>query len=415
MYNDIGELKKFAAEYSKIRPYVTVNIRQIRYEELEERFVNALADDVAPDIISVPVRELPKYQGRISSMPSSVQVSNVYIKGSYSKETVVEQITQPMPTVRSIQSAFIQTVSDDIVISNKVYGLPLAIDTLAIYYNKNLLDLSGIPQHPTTWVEFLDAVEKTTRFDVNGNIVQSGVALGTANNINNAPDILAMLLMQNRVDVTKNGRVMFASGMDKPNKSHPTFEALRFYTDFARPTKQVYSWDEKQEDALDSFLRGKSVFYFGFARDYKKIQSRASQLNLEVIPIPQLNPSYPANVANYWVESVVKKSKHHDVAWDFVRFMTTERNIRTYTKNANLPSPVRSHLKLYSDDPILGSFASQVLFAKNWFKGEDIVSANEAMANMIERYLAPYNSGEDTLERDSNIVTHAARVIQQAL
>lgn len=159
VFNDVSQLRKYAAEYKKKKPYVTINIRQVRYEEFEDLFVNALADDVAPDIISVHTRELPKYAARLSSMPASVRVANVSVQGQFSKETVVQPEQNPMPTYRSIQSNYVSTVADDITIGGNVYGLPLAIDTLAIYYNKDLLDRAGVATPPKTWEEFFEAVK----------------------------------------------------------------------------------------------------------------------------------------------------------------------------------------------------------------------------------------------------------------
>jgi ABC-type glycerol-3-phosphate transport system substrate-binding protein len=413
VYNDVGQLRALAAEYKKIRPYVTVRVRQIRFDEMEDRFVNALADDVAPDIFSIPVQEIGKYQPRLSSMPSSVKVARVYEKGTYQKETVVEQYSEAMPTIRNIEDNYVATVVDDVVIGNKVYGLPLSLDTMVIYYNRELLDLSGIAEPPTTWIEFMDAVKQSTRIDADGNIIQSGVAMGTAENISNAPDILALLMMQNRLNVAHGGAVDFARGVDKLTNTHPAVQSLRFYTDFANKEKEVYSWNNTLEDSLDSFVRGKSVFYFGFARDYSRIRSLARSMNVEILQVPQLNPTTPANVASYWVESVVAKSSYKDLAWDFVRFISTERSIRNYTRGAKLPSPLRVHVKLYEDDEFLGPFMSQVLYARTWYNGGDASVANRAMAGLIESYLLPPRAKEKLLERDARILTYASRLIQQ--
>ncbi|MCB9798646.1 extracellular solute-binding protein [Candidatus Nomurabacteria bacterium] len=416
VYGDIDELRALAAEYSQLRTYVTVNIRQIRYDELEERLLTALADDVPPDIISIPAESIPQYLKWLEPMPRQVSVSNVYTKGTYAKETVVERVVQPMPTLREIESTFVQAVVDDAVIGNQVYGLPLSLDTLALYYNKNLLDLSGIPTPPRTWDDFQKAVEQIVRYDVNGNVTQVGVGLGTGSNVNNAADILALLMLQNGVEPIKGNRVAFHAGMEKNvSQNHKTFESLRFYTQFSDKTKKAYTWNEKQEQALDAFVRGKSAFYIGYARDFAQMSRRAQALNLEVIPLPQLNPNRPTNVTSYWVESVVEKSNKGNHAWDFVRFMTTERNIRKYVESTRLPSPVRTHVTLFQDDEVLGPFAQQVLFAKTWYSGRDADRAKRAFADLIEAYRLPGATDKKKLENDVNAVNYAAQIIQQTL
>jgi len=416
VYDDVAELQKFAAAYKQIRPYVTINIRQIRYEEFDNLFTNALADDIGPDIVSMHVRWLKKYEARLDPMPASVKVSDVEITGNqFSQQVTVTPKTNPMPSLRGIESNFISTVPEDIVLRNQIYGLPLAVDTLGLYYNKTILDQVGIAQPPETWAEFLDDVKKITRINGVGDIIQSGVAMGTGNNIDNATDIFALLLLQNGVNVMRDGTVAFASGIESASNNHPTLEALRFYTDFARPTKEVYSWNEKQTNAFTAFTQGRMGFFFGFAYDLPRIKSRAPQMKVDVVPIPQLNENAPVNVANYWIESVVKKSKHKDEAWDFIRFITTPENIKAYTDATKQPSPLRAHVAAQQEDPELAPFVQGILTAKNWYTGKDVDKADEALSNLMAQYILPYADGRNQLRRDAQLIINAATIMQQTL
>ncbi len=416
VFNDVNQLKAFAEEYKRERPYVTISVRKVREEEFENLFVNALADDVPPDIISVHTRDLQKYRKRLSSMPASVEVSDVFVKGKYAKETVVTPVVNSLPSTNAIKAHFVSAVYDDVVIGGKAYGLPLALDTMALYYNKDLLDQAGIPEPPTTWTDFLEAVKTTTRFNGAGDIVQSGVALGTGNNIDRAFDTLSLFMLQSGVKIMNGNTVNFAYGLKDDNPKHATLAALRFYTDFAQPTKEVYSWNEDMGNAFNSFVQGKSVFYFGFAYDYPRIKARAPQLNIEIVPVPQLNEQRPVNVANYWIESVVKKSKNKDEAWDFIRFMTTPEKIKQYTEATRRPTPLRSQIKEQEEDLVLAPFVSTVLQAESWYKGSDVKTAEKAFAGLIHKYLQPH-SGTKTTEILKNIyaIQHAASIIRQTI
>ena len=414
--NDIGILEQMAEEYKKMRPYVTVDIRKVGYEEFDTLLLNALADDVSPDIISVNVKDIRKYLNRLADMPASVKVADVQVKGKYAKETIVTPIEVKMPTPAAIKSNFITTVYEDAIVNGQIIGLPLSVDTLALYYNKELLDQANIPEPPQTWEDFMEAVKATTKFDAQGNVVQSGVALGTGNNIPRAFDLLSLFMLQSGVKMTEGNRVAFTAGLDKPQENNATLAALRFYTDFAQPTKEVYCWNESNEDALQAFARGKLTFYFGFSYDYQRIKARAPQMDVEILPIPQLNSSAPVNIANYWVETVSRKSKNANEAWDFIKFITSKENIKKYTEAVRQPSPVRSQVEEQRQDLVLAPFTEYLLQSKNWYRGRDSVAAEKAIKDMLHSYLQPFGgTDKKKLDRDAALVKYAAQLIQQTL
>lgn len=418
VYNDVNQLKKFATEFNTQKPNIKINIKKVRYEEFDNLLLNALADDVAPDIVSVNVRDLHKYANRLSAMPETVKESRLVTTGQYFKETVLETNSLPMPSTRYVKSSYIKTVYDDVVINKNIYGLPLAMDTLVLYYNEDLLDRAGFAEPPQTWDDFISQVKASTKFDSNGNILQSGVALGTGKNINNAFDILSLFLLQSKVTIATGNYVGFASGINPSNfDEHSTIKALNFYTDFARPNKDVYTWDNTQGQALQEFARGKTTFYFGFAYDMPNIKSLAPQMNLEVVPVPQLNPEDPVNVANYWVESVVEKSKDKNEAWDFVRFITTPDKVKEYTKITGQPTPLRSQIAEQKEDEVLGPFVVNILNIENWYRGRDYTVAKEAIIKMLESYLEPFvdNTKQSEAQYKAGLITNAARIVQQTM
>ncbi len=94
------------------------------------------------------------------------------------------------------REAFVNVAGTDFIKNHHIYGIPLTVDTMALFYNEDLLANAGIAQPPTTWDEFKKDVERLTRIDEYNNIIQAGAALGTSENIYRAGDILAMLMLQ---------------------------------------------------------------------------------------------------------------------------------------------------------------------------------------------------------------------------
>lgn len=419
VFDNVQELKKMASEYKALHPHITINIRQVRYDEYDKLFTNALADDVAPDITSMHVRWLRKYQNRLVAMPATTKISKLVQTSSITKETQVLTDTFPMPTLEMLKKDYLATVPDDAVINKQMYGLPLTVDTLAVYYNKDLLDKAGLAEAPKDWSEFVEAVKRITKLDKDGKILQSGTSLGTGKNIENSFDIVSALMLQNGVTISgASGGVAFSAGLDKANVNHPSLQALKFYTDFARPTKEVYSWNDDQSGAFDAFVRGKTGFYFGFAYDNDRIRSRAPDLNIEIMPLPQLSATAQGNVANYWLQSVVKKSKNQNEAWDFVRFLSQPENIKKYSDAVHQPSALRVHIKAQQADPIIGPFSSQILIAKNWYRGRDVATAENAFDDMIAVVLKPADekaTDQDIYKKDAGAVVKAAQTVSQTL
>lgn len=416
VYNDVDMLRTFAEEYSAIYPNVKIEIRQVKYGEFDNLFTNALADDVGPDIVSEHVTWLRKNSTRLLPAPASTKMPRLVIADNFSKDQQIVTDNNALPGVNYVKNSYVKTVGQDVLIGDKIFGLPLAMDTLAIFYNQDLLDRNGIAEAPKDWNSFISDVKKLTKFNSVGDIVQSGTALGTSNNINAAFDIVSLFMTQSGVRMSVNNSVTFASGLDNAQtRNIAVLNALDFYTDFARPTKEAYAWNEKKSDALDEFIRGKVGFYFGYSYDFRTIKNRAPQMNLRIMPVLQLNSENPSNIANYWVESVVQKSKHANEAWDFVRFITLPENVARYTAKVFSPSPIRSQIANQQADENLGPFATQAIFAENWYRGRNIEGATDAFESMITEFLKPANNENDLLKKDKAVIINTAARVQQTM
>jgi len=416
VYDDVDELRTLASIYSQKYPNVSIDIKQVGYDEFDNLFTNALADDVGPDIVSQHVRWLRKNSTRLLSAPATTKMSRIVITDNFSKDQQLVIDTNTLPNASYIKNNYVQTVYNDVVIDGKVYGLPLAMDTLSIFYNQDLLDRAGIAEAPKDWATFISDVKKLTKFNSVGDIVQAGTALGTANNIDSATDIIAMFIMQSGVKLSIGNSITFASGLQNAqSRNTPVLNALDFYTDFARPTKEAYTWNDKKPNALDEFIRGRVGFYFGYSYDYNTIKNRAPQMNLRVMPVLQLNSESPSNVANYWVESVVGKSKHPNEAWDFVRFISSPESVAKYTAKVFSPSPLRSQIATQQKDDNLGPFATQAIFAENWYRGQDIDSVDKAFGTMVTELLKPAGNENDLLKKDKAIIINTAARVQQTM
>jgi len=403
-------LDPIIAKYTAAHPYITINYRKLRPEEYETELLNALAEDRGPDILSIKNTWTKKYESKLAPLPAVTPIVYIQVQGTINKTQVPTIVNEKSLTLADLKNNFVDTVYDDAVINNQIYGLPLALDTLALYYNRDLLNNAGIAQVPLYWnQDFQNDVKKMTKVDAKGNIIQSGTALGTGNNINNFADILALIMMQNgaRIIDDNNNVTMNAVAPGSSNNQYvPAVAALQFYLDFANPVKEVYSWSADLNNSTDAFVGGRLGFMFGYSDDLANIRARAPKLNFGIAPMLQIEGNNSVNMASYWLESVSKKSAHQNEAWNFVEFMTKAENAQVYLNNTKRPTALRNLIDGQKNDADLQIFAGQVLTAKNWYRGYDVKTAVTALASLIE------DASKDGVKIADAMNTAANRILQ---
>lgn len=415
VYDGEDNFEEIIKAYNALHPYVTIKYRKLRYEEYKDALLNAFAEDRGPDIFSIHNTWMKEYKSKVEPLPTQTSMVFQVEQGALKKELVSETRVANSMTVKELKQNFADVVYSDVVLDNKIYGLPLSVDTLALYYNQNLFDQAGIVDVPKYWnTEFQQTVKKLTKQDSQGNIIQSGVALGGSTNIERFSDILSVLMMQNGATMMNDsGAVLFNTIPQSMADSdyNPGFMALNFYTDFANPVKEVYSWNNTMENSINAFASGKVAMILGYSYHLETIESLAPKLNFFVSPLPQIEGSAaPINFANYWVEVVSKKSKYVNEAWDFVQFLASADQVSSYLKKTNKPAALRSLIAKQKDDETIGIFANQAFTAKSWYKGNNSVLMENFIAQMINNFLLSTN-----FEESFSIMNLYANRIQQTI
>ncbi len=423
VFDDVETLKKLASTYTANRKYITINIRQLRQDEIYSRFVEALADDKGPDIISVNARSLGKYLTRLQPMPTTVNDTVVVVeKGKFKETTTVTTGIKAMPDVTRLKTEYLQTVYNDVVRKEKdkenIYGLPLSVDVMALYYNKDILDRAGIAEAPKNWEEFQEDVKKLTKFDkATGKIIQSGAALGTGANIPASADLLYILFAQSQVPFVLNNIAVFNQRPRNftSGEQLPAYQILNFYTDFANKNRDTYTWNDEMPNALESFVSGQTAFFFGYSYQFPIIKSRAPQLNFAAVPMLQLSESSPVNTANYWVQVVPAKSKNSNIAWGFINYIANTDATKVYLDAIKRPAARRSFIAEQKKNPDLEPFMSQILSADSWYDGYDYEATEKALQALFSEWLVPSDDDNEQFKKREEALNRAAAKVNQTL
>lgn len=347
LWDDSNMMEKYISEFRKQYSNIKIEYRKLTPQEYETELINALAENRGPDIFAMHHTWYSKHKNKLAPMSEEIM------------------------TLKDYKDRFVDVVYDDFVVDNKVYGFPFYTDTLALFYNKDAFNDAGIVNPPRTWNEVQQIVPKLTKLDQSGNFIQSGIALGTGDNINRSPDLLAALMIQTGAQMTNPNdytKITFNQGRQQSGQNvNPAELALTYYTDFANPRKTVYNWNSTLDNSIDAFYEREVAMMITYSYQVEAVKAKAPRLNFAVAPLPQVSlESGLANYANYWGYGVSSQSKYSNEAYTFLKFMTEKEQSQEYFLNTKRPTPRRDLIEVQSQDLDYGVFVNQVLQAKTW-------------------------------------------------
>src|SRR3989338_7044067 len=379
VFDDRSAYDKIITDFQAQNPGTKILYRQFSYEEYERSLIDALASGTGPDIVMIHNTWLPKHGDKLKALPDKIPGQK-----------------EPLMTIQGYKSDFVDVAFDDFVFNDQIYGLPLYVDTLALFYNKDILNSVGISRPPQDWEEFNSDIETITRLDGSGQVVQSAAAIGTARNINRSTDLLSALMIQTGVRMTDadNRSASFAGSF---NGTPVGEQALRYYTDFANPSVRTYTWNYFQHYSVDAFIEGKTAMMFNYSHEVDVLKNKSSRLNFGVAPMPQVSSTDIKNYANYWGAGVSVGSKYPNEAWKFVAYLTSIEGAQSYLSATLRPSARRELIELQRNDLDLGVFAVQALSARSWYQ-IDNTAIETIFADMIDDVNFHRSSVKDSLE-----------------
>ena len=336
----------------------------------ERELLTALAEGRGPDVFVIHHTWVDGKRGILAAAPT----------------TVVDP--------RAVQDEFVDVVSKDVVRDGLVYALPVSVDTLAMYYNKDLFNDAGIAKPPETWTDFQRMVEKLTTVNRLGTIQQSAAAIGTAANVNRGPDIVQLLMMQSGLPIINDRGNVDVSNADGER-------SLTFYTDFANRGKKIYTWNLQQDFSIDAFAEGDTAVMFNYSYHIPTVQAKNPRLNFSLGRMPQIAGSAVENHSNfaaYWPYAVSNSSTAPTAAWRFVRFVTSQSQADAINTAHTTPPALRSSVIESQRDPELGVFADQALTAKSWSR-PDIAAADSIFNQAIDDVVTGASTAKEALRR----------------
>ena len=228
----------------------------------------------------------------------------------------------------------------------QLYGLQPGANTLAIFYNKDVLAKAGV-QPPKTWAELKTAAKKLTSGK------QYGFAFNATADYEGAWQFLPP---------------MWTNGGDETDlKSPQVAEALQLWKDLVDDgsvSKSVVNW--KQSDVNDQFIAGKAAMMLNGPWQIPALQK--AKADFGVVPFP-INKPGQTSVAPLGGEAWTVPETGNDAkkakAAELVKCMNTDENQMLRAKQGGLvPTKIALYEQFKKEVPSMAGFTDAVATAR---------------------------------------------------
>jgi len=358
----------FDTAFAKIegtdKAFNVVSYRKIDERSFESELLNAIAEGNSPDLVLVPHTMLVSYRSKFTAIPLTTYPERTF------KDTYID-------------GAKIFMMNDGI------YGIPMAVDPLVLYWNRNLFANAGLASPPKTWESLVEEVTPAlTEADAKYVLSKSAIGLGEFINITHAKEILSMLFFQSGTTIVEEDenqyRITLNTAID--GGSPPGQAALSFFTQFASPGSRAYTWNRSRPLDRAAFTGGSLAMYIGFASERKALEDANPNLSFDIASVPQSQGvTVQRNYGTFYAFGIPKASRNTAGAYKVALRLATAENSSIFVDALGL-TPV--HRSLYttggaSSDPYSGILQQAGLISRGWLD-PDPRRSTDVFRKMVE-------------------------------
>lgn len=347
LYEDQRVMQVLIDDFEREHKNIKITFVQQDPEQYRDRLMTRVRNGTGPDIFRYHNSWVPMLKGVL------LPLSEDTIKAADFKKTYYPVITS------------------DLIYNGGIVGVPLSIDTLALYTNDQMFSSQRLAP-PTNWEDFVRvAAALTTRVEEGedkGKITTAGTAMGTYDNITHAPDIVSLLFVQSGVNLQDISALKEDEKVDQCETR--ACVVLNYYTIFARGGGSIQKvWDGSLDQSMVAFANGRVGMYFGYSWDIFAIRAINPSLSFTTHPVPQLDSKHKKAIASYWVEGVSNQTKYPQSAMKFMQYLNEKgTQEKYYTETAKLlklgPPYARVDLAAsLKGEPLLYPFVEQAPYA----------------------------------------------------
>ena len=300
-------------------------------------------------------------------------------------------------SARTFQNSFAAGANIFGALGENYFGVPFLIDPMVLFANRSILASSGIARPPSTWEELTGLVPNVVRTASGRQITRGLIALGTYSNVENARGILSTLFLQTGVPVTgyTSTGVLTADLGSSQNSGVPPGQAvLRFYSQFADPTKVSYTWSGSLPNSERFFQTGDLALYLGYASRARYLREANPNLDFVVVPVPQ--PATARDKSAYgliYAFMISRGAPNPSGAYQAAALLTNPALQEAAAGATGLAPASLTELAKQPADPVLAVGYASALYTRGWLSPPPS-DTDPIFSSMITNV----NTGRTTLE-----------------
>lgn len=321
----------------------------------ERELVNALAEGTGPDLVILPHEMLLSQRGKIWP------------------------ITYEQYPVRTFKDAYIDG-AEIFLFEDGIYALPIAVDPLVMYWNRDILASRGLAQPPKTWEELVAiTVPALVERSASSDIIRAAVAFGEYANVRNAKEVLLALLLQSgsNMIVPRGDRLSVELNQGTGQGLPPAEAALRFYSEFSNPTKSVYTWNRAMPQDRSEFLAGDLALYFGFASEYQEVREGNPNLSFDVAELPQGGDArLKKGYGTFYGMALMRASENAQGAFRAMYVLADKSQTDVFADSLQFGPVHRASYSGTPQDAFLAAVQRGSLVARGWLDPDPAASEN---------------------------------------
>jgi ABC-type glycerol-3-phosphate transport system substrate-binding protein len=306
--------KKLIAEYEAKHPNVQIEYEQIPNTEFGTKMLTSLSNGSGPDIINM---------------------DDTALRGEYIPKNLVAPIDPKAfgkSSVEEIEAGYVPGTLDGAKgRDGQLYGVPSEFNATAFAINKKHFQDAGLDpaDPPKTWADVAKDGKKLVAKGHEGfNFVYLHSGWYTQQ-------------LQTLLNET-GGSILNADGTKSALTEPKSVEALQIWADLILKDK-VGNADTASREAtvpFDDFTNGRRsmTMIYPWAVAQLKIDNPDTYKNIEVVPLPQVDPANPTGRWYAYYFAVNKASQNQAEAWKFIQYLASQNE--RWLSDVNFVQPV---------------------------------------------------------------------------